>query len=149
MGIRAITFELPSKLKQFEKECFLGFALESICIPCSIEILCKYCFGGCESLTMLIFEENSQLKRIEKGAFGFSRLRSIHIPENVEFIDGAALTHSNFKSITVDSHNTHMLMIPFWLTLLSHELFDISERLHQFSSRILSLFSVIRVFSPS
>jgi hypothetical protein len=58
----------------------------SIAIPCSVVVLDKWCFGGCNSLKAVRFERVSRLERIKEYAFQSSGLKSISIPSSVVFL---------------------------------------------------------------
>jgi hypothetical protein len=59
---------------------------QSVIIPSSIEILCKFCFSECKSLSSITFESGSHLQRIEESTFSLSGLTSIVIPSSVEIL---------------------------------------------------------------
>jgi hypothetical protein len=61
--------------------------LMSICIPSSVETLCKSCFYEWNSLLTLTFESNSKLSYIQRYAFyGCSSLSSICIPSSLRTV---------------------------------------------------------------
>jgi hypothetical protein len=85
--------------------------LQSIIIPASVEILCKYCFVGCESLPSIIFESDSHLQRIEESAFSNSELQSIIVPEPVEILCKYCFAEcQSLSSITFESDSNLQLI---------------------------------------
>jgi hypothetical protein len=72
--IRSLQFESYSKLKRIEALCFHSSALKSICIPCSVEIICESSCSGCTKLEFVNFESHSQLKRLEMECFEYSSI---------------------------------------------------------------------------
>jgi hypothetical protein len=83
-----VTFESGSHLSSIAESAFrYCSSLSSIFIPSSVEMLGKYCFSGCESLSRVTFESDSQLSFIAEGAFRYcSSLSSIFIPSSVEML---------------------------------------------------------------
>jgi hypothetical protein len=65
-----LTFETGSKLAIVRDFAFSECsALQSICIPSSIEIMAKSCFNGCTSLAHLTFEPGSEISLLGESAF--------------------------------------------------------------------------------
>jgi hypothetical protein len=84
--IRSLQFESYSKLTRIEALCFHSSPLKSICIPCSVEIVCESSFYGCTSLEFVNFESNSRLKRLEMKCFADSSIKSICISRSVSVL---------------------------------------------------------------
>jgi hypothetical protein len=82
--------------------CYIGQS-DKVLIESRIEILIKFSFAYCNSLSTVIFESNSKLQRIEEAAFAWSELKSIIIPASVEmlgkncFFDCGSLTSVTFE----------------------------------------------------
>jgi hypothetical protein len=69
-------------------------ALESICIPASIEILDNYCFINCPSLSIIIFESDSKLSQMGRALFyNCWSLTSICIPAAIGTIRQQCFAH--------------------------------------------------------
>jgi hypothetical protein len=65
-----VRFEAGSKLSRIEKFVFRSCSsLSSICIPSSIEVLCRGCFDECAGLLSVTFEAVSKLLRTEWEVF--------------------------------------------------------------------------------
>jgi hypothetical protein len=62
---------------------FYWSGLKSIEIPCSVVVLGKESFYGCDSLESATFESGSRLERIEESVFHGSGLKSIEIPSSI------------------------------------------------------------------
>jgi hypothetical protein len=82
-----------------------NLVLKSICIPSSVEILCKGCFYECKNLSSVIFEIGSKLSVIDKRAFMYcTSLTSICLPATVKtlgqscFADCWSLSSFKFES---------------------------------------------------
>jgi hypothetical protein len=73
-------------LQRIAEFAFQHSGLTTIHIPSSVEVLCKLCFSGCNSLTSITFESDSKLQRIEQCAFQHSDLTTIQIPSSVEVL---------------------------------------------------------------
>jgi hypothetical protein len=97
--IRSLQFESDSKLRRIEALCFHSSALKSICIPCSVEIICESSFSGCTELEFVSFESNSLLKRLEMKCFADSSIKSICIPRFVSVL--GRLCFSNCRKLNV------------------------------------------------
>jgi hypothetical protein len=65
-------------------------ALVSIIAPKSVEVLCKYCFSNCKSLTSVAFEFESKLQRIEESTFPGTGLTEFLLPHSLQFLSGSA-----------------------------------------------------------
>jgi hypothetical protein len=77
---------------------------KSVIILSSIEVLCKFCFSKCESLSSIIFESGSHLQRIERLAFYESGLISIVIPSSVEILCRSCFEEClSIESITLEN----------------------------------------------
>jgi hypothetical protein len=85
-SLENVIFESDSKVHELQKSAFLCCSsLKSICIPASVEIICKCCFRLCTSLDRVSFEPNSKLLEIEKDAFSSCPLLNyISIPGFIE-----------------------------------------------------------------
>jgi hypothetical protein len=81
LEIKEVTFE--QDLKLIGEFCFSLSHLQSICIPSSVEILCKSCFEDCKNISIIKFESNSHLTQIDESCFARSALESICIPSSV------------------------------------------------------------------
>jgi hypothetical protein len=81
-----VRFEIDSRLSRIEFGAFSECSsLASICIPSSVEMLCKKCFYACTGLSIVRFEIGSKLSCIEMGAFSeCSSLSSICVPPGIE-----------------------------------------------------------------
>jgi hypothetical protein len=49
---------------------FYGTGLVEIIIPSSVEVLGRYCFAACKSLSSVTFESGSRLREVDRDAFG-------------------------------------------------------------------------------
>jgi hypothetical protein len=105
--ISEVTFETPSRVRQFEEAAFAKCTgLREILLPASLEILGRRSLGSCTSLWGVRFEDGSRLRRIEECAFSADRgLHGVSIPPLVEFIDGSAFSNTSvrFDWVTVNS----------------------------------------------
>jgi hypothetical protein len=90
---------------RIESEAFSESSLESIMIPCSVQILGSSCFAWCHSLSSITFESNSQLTRSESWAFDLSSFQSILIPRSVEILCSNCLSNCGLSSITFESNS--------------------------------------------
>jgi hypothetical protein len=88
-SISQLIFEPCSRLARIDEYAFAKcFSLKAICIPASVEILCKYCLSSSRSLAVVTFESGSKLFQIDEFAFSScSSLQSICIPSSVEVLD--------------------------------------------------------------
>jgi hypothetical protein len=75
-----------SPLTCIERRAFSYCAMsQSICIPSSVEVICKESLSCCSLLSSVTFESGLRLKRIESGSFKYcSALRVICIPPSVK-----------------------------------------------------------------
>ena len=84
--LECLCFERESMVKRLAV-CFgAGAGLMSVCVPASVECICKSCFLNCRSLCNLVFERGSNLKVIETHAFTGTNLVSVRIPASVEVL---------------------------------------------------------------
>jgi hypothetical protein len=91
-------------LSRIEKQAFSETGLIEIVIPASVEMLGKWCFLECGSLTSVIFESDSRLSRIEKQAFSETGLIEIAIPASVEVLGDECFRECiQLRSVTFES----------------------------------------------
>jgi uncharacterized protein YuzB (UPF0349 family) len=104
--LQFMVFESNSHLTRIEPYAFSQSSLQSIFIPCNVEILEAACFAHCESLLSITFESNSRLTRIGWGAFTQTALQSILIPSSVEVLEDLCFSGCrSLSSIIFDSNS--------------------------------------------
>jgi hypothetical protein len=84
---------------------------KSVVIPSSIEMLCKFCFYWCKSLSSNLFEPGSHLQRIEELAFWPSALISIIIPSSVEVLCKSCFSSCKLLSSVLFESGSHLQCI--------------------------------------
>jgi hypothetical protein len=101
--VESITFSKESELKRIEELCFHSCFFKSICIPRTVEILCKSCFQ-CSTIAHARFEPDSRLKRIEETCFFKCKLKSIILPRFVETLCRSCIGNSQtLTTVIVES----------------------------------------------
>jgi hypothetical protein len=87
-SLSEVIFEPEAQLVRIEGNAFnCCYAIRSICIPASVEVLSEESFMACIELSVVLFESDSHLRRIEDRAFSdCSSVKSMFIPCSVEFI---------------------------------------------------------------
>jgi hypothetical protein len=98
-------------LTQIESEAFSYSSLQSIIIPCTVEVLCSACFSYCKSLSSVSFESDSRLTRIESEAFSSSSLQSILIQFSVEVLCSACFGSCESLSSVLFESNPQLMRI--------------------------------------
>jgi len=79
--VRSVVFSPDSKLRKIGKGAFRGCALETICIPSSVENIDDEAFRKCDQLKSVVFMADSQLQVISFNAFeGCLNLQTIESP---------------------------------------------------------------------
>jgi hypothetical protein len=79
---------------------------QSVCIPSSIEKICRSCFWNCSHLSEITFETGSKLVIIGGSAFSdCSSLHSICLPASGRRFPGSAVMGCRRISITFDVGN--------------------------------------------
>jgi hypothetical protein len=95
---------MNSKLHGLEESAFAESGLRTIQVPASVEVLCKSCFGNCESLTSGTFELNSKPQRIDESTFAGSGLKRIQVPASVEMLCKSRFSNCRrLASVTFES----------------------------------------------
>jgi len=85
-NVKSFVFSPESKLKRIGNQAFQKCAVETICIPSSVEIIENFAFEDCSQLMCVLFECDSKLKRVSSNAFqGCSKVHPIEYPPSVEF----------------------------------------------------------------
>ena len=123
-SLLSVTFEKGSLLKTIGGQGLLNYDTESygafsyctaltfIEIPASVETIEASAFGGCSSLSSIIFEDGALLKTIGGNAFrACKKLIAIEIPANVEIIEDAAFRGCSFLSIVTFKKGSHLKAI--------------------------------------
>ena len=123
-SLLSVTFEKGSLLKTIGGQGLLNYDTESygafsyctaltfIEIPASVETIEASAFGGCSSLSSIIFEDGALLKTIGGNAFrACKKLIAIEIPANVEIIEDAAFHDCSFLSIVTFKKGSHLKAI--------------------------------------
>ena len=123
-SLLSVTFEKGSLLKTIGGQGLLNYDTESygafsyctaltfIEIPASVETIEASAFGGCSSLSSIIFEDGTLLKTIGGNAFrACKKLIAIEIPANVEIIEDAAFHDCSFLSIVTFKKGSHLKAI--------------------------------------
>jgi hypothetical protein len=84
-----VAFEPGSKLARIEASAFAHcYALASLSLPASVEILAAGCFAA-SGIETLRIEMGSKLCQVGEHVFsGCSRLRFLYLPESVMFVPG-------------------------------------------------------------
>jgi hypothetical protein len=72
--IEVVTFAPDSQLRELQQSAFSRFSfLKLVCIPFSVEIICRYCFTGSQvgvwPIRTVTFESGSRLREIKSKAF--------------------------------------------------------------------------------
>lgn len=83
---RVITFASPTPISVFGSGAFYDYALCSIHIPSSVEVIECDCFRGCSSLQNVYLSDQSKLRLIDKSAFRETSLRLLILPPSLERI---------------------------------------------------------------
>jgi hypothetical protein len=122
-SIEIIRFEPGSQIRRFEKSPFGACeSLKSICIPASVEVLCKCCFVrevsddrltflSISRLESVTFERGSRLREIEIGGFyGCESVKHICIPASVETMSAGSLPTSRNVRIEIEEGNRNFYM---------------------------------------
>lgn len=92
--------ELPETVVNLRENAFSFSNLERIVIPESVELICEFCFYGCDKLNEVIIPES--VKEIGANAFGnCTALENIYLPYGIECIDGAAFHCTGLKSVVI------------------------------------------------
>eukprot|EP00588_Corethron_pennatum_P008983 CAMPEP_0194265538 /NCGR_PEP_ID=MMETSP0169-20130528/744_1 /TAXON_ID=218684 /ORGANISM="Corethron pennatum, Strain L29A3" /LENGTH=631 /DNA_ID=CAMNT_0039006021 /DNA_START=208 /DNA_END=2100 /DNA_ORIENTATION=+ len=94
-GLRSITFEAGSTLKEIGKECFRQSDLQSILIPSSVTSVGASSFLNTKSLSSVTFEANSLLEGIGVSAFSECGIITMDIPDRVASIQRMAFANNN------------------------------------------------------
>jgi hypothetical protein len=87
--VESITFSKESELKRIEELCFHHCYFKSICIPRTVEILCKSCFQ-CSTIAHVRFESDSRLTDIGESCFELCRAFQIMEVETYAWKDPKA-----------------------------------------------------------
>ena len=105
-NVKSVVFAPDSKLRKIARGAFQRCALETICIPSSVEIIENTAFADCNQLTSVLIEGNSKLKRVSPSAFhGCNRVQIIEYPHSVNLRSTARKIRS---SMNVGSKSTTM-----------------------------------------
>ena len=79
-------FAPESKLKKIRNHAFQKCAVETICIPSSVEAIEDSAFKDCTQLRSVVFAPDSKLKRVSPDAFqGCDKLQAVEYPPSVKF----------------------------------------------------------------
>jgi hypothetical protein len=84
-SVLSVKFTPGSHIVNFCELAFAASALQSICIPSSVETISKSCFNHCADLSQLAFDTGSKLSIPGESAFArCSSLQSICLPSSIE-----------------------------------------------------------------
>jgi hypothetical protein len=99
-------FEFHSQLRQIQKDAFSScFALQSLCIPASTEILFNGFCGYCRSLSSFSFDVGCKLRELPELAFcRCISLSSISIPASIKILHKGCFEHcTSLSSVSFQS----------------------------------------------
>jgi hypothetical protein len=100
----SFTFDPGSSLRRISDLCFRSCRLESLCVPCSVEILGKSCFSHAK-IDVLSFESESNLRTIQESCFDHCILKSIRLPRLVEALPALCFNYAIVEIVAFEKES--------------------------------------------
>ena len=90
--IKAVVFSSKSIVYRIGRYAFRGSTLVSLCIPDSVEVICRGAFAFCK-LEVLTFSAHSRLRKIGRHAFCLTDIIDLRLPDGVEKVGEMSFRH--------------------------------------------------------